>query len=108
VTTVAIFEYRPPPALIILFPLKLLRIDFDNGGAILFGLYGIPAWIQAIEQAKVSAPQMPYTTAAPPPIPQYRVRTPVWPLIAIVAGSIMVFCLGALILLVILINLNAR
>ena len=107
VTTIGIFEYRPLLAMISLFPLKLLRIDFDNGGTILFGLYEMPAWIQAIEQAKVSAPEMPYTTATPPLMPQSGARTPAWMLIVMAATSIMALCIGALIL-GILIYLNSR
>ena len=108
VTTVGIFEYRPVLQLISLLPFKLLRIDFDNGGTILFGLYEMPAWIQAIEQAKVSAPEMPYTNAIPSPIPQSGARTPPWMLIVMAATSIMAFCIGTLILLGILVYFNSR
>ena len=108
VTKVGIFEYWPPLALISLSSLKLLRIDFDNGGTILFGLYEKPTWIQAIEQAKVSAPEMPYTSATPPLIPQSGARTPPWMLIVIAATSIIAFCTGTLILLGILIYFNSR
>jgi len=98
VTKVGIFDYRPPQALIVLFPFKLLRIDFDNGGAILFGLYEMPAWIQAIEQARVGVPQMPYTTTTPP-IPQSeeartQARVRMWIIVAVF--SIIMFCTVAL------------
>ncbi len=63
-TKADIAEYQPSPLAFINY--KLLRVSFDNGGAILFGLGSDKsAWIRSIEQAKVNAPDLPYTTAPP-------------------------------------------
>ena len=69
----------------------LLRIDFDDGGAIFFGIYELPAWIQAVEQARAAAPQLPYTAAAPRPWTSGR-SGPNWVAVALVALGMLVFC----------------
>jgi hypothetical protein len=107
VTQAIEYEYWPP-SIFAIISFKLLRIDFDNGGALLFGLSGLPDWIQAIDQAKVNAPQMPYTTT---PIPRaFRSSAPKlrWVWIGMVAISILIYCVCAPIFLVILFNLNSR
>jgi hypothetical protein len=59
-----IAEHHPSPFSLKNF--KLLRLNFDNGGAILFGLSGDKsAWIQSIEQARANAADLPYTTTPP-------------------------------------------
>jgi hypothetical protein len=81
---------------------KALRLDFDNGGVLLFGLGGELPWVQAIEQARTGAPDMPYTT---PPAPQTMPSGPSKiALIGLILGPIALCSMTALIILVIVLS----
>jgi len=63
-TKVDTIEYHPSTFSLTNF--NLLRISFDNGGSVLFGLSSNKSvWIQAIEKAKSSAPELQYSTIPP-------------------------------------------
>lgn len=94
ITQISEYEYWPP--LVALFSWKILRIDFDNGGTLLVGQLELQTWIQEIQRAKASAPQLPYTTAPSlytPHITQTAGPTLRWVWMAVFASSVITTCI---------------
>jgi hypothetical protein len=64
ITKAEIVNYKPIS--FALTGVNLLQISFDNGSAVRFNLSSDKSvWIRSIEQAKVNAPDLPYTTIPP-------------------------------------------
>lgn len=96
VTHVGAYEHWSTP--LTLIPHKLLRLDFDNGGAIFFGLTGLSDWIQIIEQTRVNASRMPFTTMPEPP-QAFKSFSSVAPKLRWVVFALMAASFGALCIL---------
>lgn len=93
VTRVSEYEHWQSPFSIL--PYKLLRIDFDNGGAVVFGVSDLLTWIRIIEAARIDAPEMPYITAPiDSKLPSFASSAPKlrWITVAMFAVSVVTIC----------------